>query len=85
VPPPDSRTKMKQVISTASEAGEEGEHENIGKIDKSVSEDGELGPLSLDPVTEEYREEQAFRRWVVAQVGYLGCPRKDASALVGSR
>ena len=81
MPPPDTRTQVNQVLKatpTSSEAGEnkEGnlEVDNAGTTDeggqaaKAASEEGQDGPPSLDPATEEYKEEQGFRRWVVAQV-----------------
>ena len=77
VPAPDTRTKVKQVLSTASVAsGENSENGDVndGESDRgSMSADtgGDTGPPNMNPATEEYKDEQAFRRWVVAQVRLL--------------
>ena len=81
VPPPDTRTKVQQVLKTSSERGESGgQVENIspdfagdqdvqgGGPKDSADEQAGSGPNGLNSVVEEYKEEQAFRRWVVSQV-----------------
>lgn len=83
VPPPDTRTKVQQVLKTSSAkvgGPTSGNIEHIGTElageldvedgDPIDSADGQTvtGPNRLDPVAEEYKEEQAFRRWVASQV-----------------
>ena len=63
---------MKKVLTSAS-AGIGGTDGLLGVEQGDIEEDksfdqGEAGPPNLDAATEEYKEEQAFRRWVVAQV-----------------
>jgi hypothetical protein len=55
---------MKQVITKVCDAGDSNDSET-----QNLDIGGELP--SLDGQSEEYKEEQAFRRWVVAQVRQL--------------
>jgi len=70
VPAPDTRTKAKQVLgASGSEAGDFQEGEGGGDIDETAAaEEGGAGPPGGDQATEEYKDEQTFRRWVVTQV-----------------
>ncbi|CAB9524746.1 helicase [Seminavis robusta] len=76
VPPPDTRTKVKQVLLNAAAAGKGDGTNDAGLTPggdaaenggETATAAGESGPPTLDPATEEYKEEQAFRRWVAVQ------------------